>query len=100
MPAQGVLGFLSENVEILICGGLVAALKIGHRWTKGAPIIISRNLFIVDFLWGVMIPPFFAILVAACSDNIAQAISSSNALMIGIAAVMGLVFVLGEILKT
>ena len=47
-----------SRVMTIAVGLIVAAFKIAHRRIKWSKVILSHSLFVNDFFYGVMIPPF------------------------------------------
>jgi hypothetical protein len=89
-----------SRVITIIVGLLVAASKIIHRRVKCSKIISSQSLFINDFFYGVMIPPFCLILFHVMQGKDTVTLKGSDVDMMAMGAVVGIAFVVGELWRT
>lgn len=99
LPAEpGILPHGAVDAATLAVGILIVPIKIGIRRFKNIVPCATRRSCGVDFLNGTTLVPFLLMTGAAFYEPLLEALKETNRVFLGIAGVMGFLFVIGEML--
>ena len=87
-----------DAITIAVAIGIVL-VKIGIRRWRSEDTLVSRELCGADFLNGTVVVPFLTMAAAVFDPPVYDEMLRTNAAFVSIAGVIGVLFVVGELLK-
>lgn len=79
---------------------VVMMIRPVRRMCTGRKPYFTRLAAMVDFMNGVVIIPFLLLIFAAISQTLLEEVIKTNKIFLAVAGVIGLIFVLGEVMST
>lgn len=87
------------DIATLIVGLICILVRPAKRFLRKKVPLFTRRDAVVDFLNGATIVPFFLLVGSACSNELLSEALKAK-LSMGLAGVIGTIFILGELLSS